>query len=1242
MSHLSLSFLGPFQVTLAGAPVTAFESNRARALLAYLAVEAERPHQRETLAGLFWPNWPDPGALANVRHALANLRQVTGDRDVTPPFLLITRETVQFNPASDYELDVLSFIRLATAERAGQPPVERLQQALALYRGSFLEGLSVGDSAAFEEWATLKREQLAQQMLEVLLRLAAYHEQQGDYEQAQRYAQRQLDLDPTREEAHRQLMRAPALSGQRSTALAQYLTCRRLLAEELGVEPAQETSALYESIRQGTLSGLKPAVVSGPAPGSAIPEVELLPELEEGPEAARPLFVAREGELAQLDRWLGLALPGQGRVGFVVGEPGSGKTLLLQEFARLAMVAHPELVMASGNCNAYSGLGDPYLPFLEILGMLTADIEAQRAGGGIGREHARRLWALFPTALQAVLESGPGLVDLLLPGAALLSRAQKLAPQGTAWRTRMEEALQRRASGASPLSQTDLFQQVTRVLQALAREHPLLLVLDDLQWADAGSIALLFHLGRRLAGGRILVLGAFRPEEVAAGREGKAHPLESVVYEFQRIWRDISLDLAQTEGRRFVEALVDSEPNHLGAAFREALYQHTGGQALFTVELWRGLQERGDLQRDEQGHWVQGPELDWQRLPSRVEAVIAARIARLPREAQELLAVASVEGEEFTAEVVARVQGADERELLRVLSGTLSQEHRLVRATSLRRLGEQRLSRYRFRHFLFQDYLYQRLDPVQRADLHERAGLALEALYGAVPRVFFASLQQDLASMRVLETAYSGPAGEAAVMAPELARHFQAAGLTSKAATYLQQAAERAGTFLAHHEAITYLTRCISLLSSLPDTLERARREWVLQDLLTEQLKATQGWAAPEVEQADLRKLELARQIGDAGLINYTLSALAEYYCLRGELRKALQLQTQILDWVERQPPPHDWLGPYADIAYTLLRCGEFAAARGYLERAAAPYASQTLSPSSLPTVMLGYGLTEVLDYLALVLCFQGYPERALRANHEALALARELHRGNETAVMCVSGATLQQLARGVRATQELAEELIARTREGSFPTYRPIALLLLGWAHARSGREEEGIAEMRRGLDAWRASGTRDRLSQFLALLAEGYALAGRAEEGLNTLREALEHVERTEERYYEAELHRLKGELLLQRAREQGGKMQDAGETSLCSLPPASCILPPSPEACFQKAIEVARRQEARSWELRATMSLCRLWQRQGKIKEAREALAANYGWFTEGFDTPDLQEAKALLEELAPGEEESKESK
>jgi hypothetical protein len=608
-----------------------------------------------------------------------------------------------------------------------------------LYRGSFLEGFSVGDSPAFEEWALFTREQIARQVSSALHGLAASYEQRGQYEQAQSCAWRQVELEPWDEAAHQQLMRTLALSGQRSAALAQYETCRRLLAEELGVEPGKETTRLYEQIRNGKLKAPELFPVTPPDLTARLPLF-----LEEEPaEIERPVFVARERELAQLDGFLDLALAGQGRVVFVTGEAGSGKTALVQEFTWRAQDVHADpsslrqaqdgagsgqaLVVASGNCNAYTGIGDPYLPFREILELLTGDVEAKWAAGAMTREHALRLWNTLPLAAQALVEAGPDLIGTFVFRAALLERAMTCTqwPGRADWLTRLDELVERRpttVSSAPGPRQSDLFKQYTRVLQTLAQRAPLLLVLDDLQWADLGSISLLFHLGRQLASSRILIVGAYRPEEVALGRDGARHPLEPVVNEFQRDFGDITVNLGQAESRDFIEAFLDSEPNRLGGAFREMLYRQTHGHPLFTIELLRGLQEQGDLVQDPEGRWVEGPALDWETLPARVEAAIRERIGRLAEPLQAALRVASVEGEMFTAEVVARVRAADEREVVGRLSGELDRTHRLIRAQAIERLGARRVSRYRFRNYLFQKYLYDDMDEVERAYLHEDVG----------------------------------------------------------------------------------------------------------------------------------------------------------------------------------------------------------------------------------------------------------------------------------------------------------------------------------------------------------------------------------------------------------------------------------------------------------------------------------------------------------------------------------------
>ena len=327
-----------------------------------------------------------------------------------------------------------------------------------------------------------------------------------------------------------------------------------------------------------------------------------------------------------------------------------------------------------------------------------------------------------------------------------------------------------------------------------------------------------------------------------------------------------------SEGQRFVDALLDMEANRLGEGFRQELLRRTGGNALFTTELLRDMQERGALVRDQGGRWVEGPALDWDALPARVEGVIEKRIGWLEAEAREALTVASVEGEEFTAEVVARVQAVDERGLVRRLSGELEKQHHLVSAQGIRRLGAQRLSLYRFRHNLFQKYLYGSLDEVERVYLHEDVGNVLEALYGT-------------------------QAGEISV---QLARHFQEAGIAERAIDYLQQAANRAVRLSANWEAVAHLSKALELLGTLPDTPERTQQELTLQITLGQSLVAVKGYGALEAEQAFARARTLCESMGQTIRIFPVLRGLWNHYILRAELETAQELAEQLLELAQR------------------------------------------------------------------------------------------------------------------------------------------------------------------------------------------------------------------------------------------------------------------------------------------------------------------------------------------------------
>jgi predicted ATPase len=655
-----------------------------------------------------------------------------------------------------------------------------------------------------------------------------------------------------------------------------------------------------------------------------------------------------------------------------------------------------------------------------------------------------------------------------------------------------------------------------------------------------------------------------------------------VINEFQRDFGDITVNLGQAESRDFIEAFLDSEPNRLGPSFREMLYRQTRGHPLFTIELLRGLQEQGDLVQDPEGCWVEGPALDWETLPARVEAVIAERIGRLAEPLQAALRVASVEGEVFTAEVVARVRAADERQVVGRLSGELDRRHRLVRAQGILWMDGQRLSRYRFRHILFQRYLYNSLDAVERAHLHAAVG-------------------------NTLETLHKGQTEAMAAIAGQLAWHFQEAGMAAKAVEYLHQAGDRAVRLCAYREAIAHLSRGLELLLALPGSPECDQQELALQlSLGTAWIR--HGTFGPEqVGAAFARARELCEQMGKESQLCHVLGELAVFHYLRAEHRRARELAEEALSLAQQFGDPLLVALGHWQLGVVSFGLGEYTAAQAHLQQVISFYEPQEHHQSLVSLRGLDAGVT-ALSFDACCLWALGYPEQALRRSQEVVALARELdHPFSLADGLYFAGCMCNKMRRDACALKDNADELVSLSQQSGFPGWLGTGTCFRGAALAMLGQFQEGMAQMREGMTAMQSIGVRLDLSGTLGSLAEAQAKAGQPEQGLTTLAEALALVEQTDERHWEAELCRLKGELLLM----QG----DDAEA----------------EASLHKAVEVARRQQAKSWELRATVSLCRLWQQQGRIDEARQMLAEIYGWFTEGFDTPDLKEAKALLEEL-----------
>lgn len=1193
--QLSLSLLGPYKASLDGRPLTGLYSSKVRGLLAYLAVESGRPHMRTMLAALLWPDWSDSAALGNLRFSLSKLRQAIHDQAAAPAFLAIKRDTIQIDPEADFCIDVRAFeghiassrwqqsassggaaaAEVTSAAADMRQAIDHLETAVALYRGAFLEGFSVGDSPTFEEWARYTRERFEQAMLAALRGLTSLHRRLGDYEAAERSCRHLLSLDAWDEEANASLMSVLSQSGRRPEALRHYAAFRAGLLKELGAEPSEATTSLYERLRHEEERMRSPRQPLSPAP----PTEPGAPTADHAPPAAgcqALRLLAREAEVARLDTCLESALTGRGHIVFVSGEAGSGKTALISEFARRAAVRYPAILVATGQCNAFAGAADPYLPFREISQVLVGDIDPQPSGEA-NAEYAWPLGSAPSGALGAWLDARGEMLARFAGRGAHANAARRLTGEdlqalAAAWQTHIAKP----KTQGTVLEHGGLFSQYTAFLLAVAAWRPLLLILDDLQWADTWSLSLLFHLGRRLNGAKILIIGAYRPEELCRGVDAGRAPLVAVVNELRRAYGDIEIELNQADGRRFVSDLLDALPNRLDGEFRETLFHHTGGQPLFTIELLRGLRDRNELAQDADGKWVETGKLDWRKLPPRVEAVIAQRVDRLQQCELEQLAAGSVEGEEFTAEVVARVVGRDAGDVRRSLSGALSSEHRLVHGAGLVHLdaGSHMLSRYRFKHALVQEYLYDRLDPVARAHLHGQVASALEELYDK----------------------------RAADVAVQLAWHFDQAGMADKAVDYLIEAGRQAMLLAAHVQAAADFNRGLALLAMLPETDERSERKLRLR-------LALNGPLLPFRRPAEVVPLTAAHPHGeDTGLgAMYALLIEASNCRERGDFEQALSLSTEMLGLAARDHDRQNEMLAHFVMGSTAQFSGDLILSRTEFETVLALYDHR--DDRWLVTPMGVDVRAATLGYLAITLWLLGYPDEAGRRGAEAVEIGERLGQAATMVGVLTSVVWLAVLSRNRQSARHQIEKLVGLTGQTKTRSPELLALVQSGALLAEMGQHEEGLARIRHGLAEWTAPSGRHFI---LLTLAEQCLRAGQNAEARQAVDDALAGLQRGLGRNAEAELHRLAGALTLARGLP--------GDATLA-------------EAHYRKAISVAREQQSRSWELRASIDLTRLWQQQAKTREAYELLSVIYGWFTEGFGTPDLHEAKSLLEEL-PG--------
>ncbi len=712
-----------------------------------------------------------------------------------------------------------------------------------------------------------------------------------------------------------------------------------------------------------------------------------------------------------------------------------------------------------------------------------------------------------------------------------------------------------------------------------AERQPVQVTWEDVHWADPSTLEVLGLVIEQAPTVRMLNLLTYRPE-------------------FQPPWPLRShitpLTLNRLE-RLQVEALV----THLagGKVLPAEVMQHvvskTDGVPLFVEELTKTVLESNILRPVNGRYELLGP-LSTLAIPSTLQDSLMARLDRHPV-SKEVAQLGAMLGREFAYTTLKALTPLDDATLQERLA-------QLVEAELLYQRGRPPRAHYVFKHALIQDVAYASLLKSSRQHYHQQIAHLFERQFPDI-----------------VETQ------------PELvAHHYTEAGLIEQAIPYWQQAGRRAAQRSANVEAVSHLRRGLTLVELLPETPERNQHELALQATLGPVLIQTQGWSAPETGAAYTRAAELCQQLGETAQHFPVLYGMWGFRIVRAEHQTARTLGEELLHLAEKEHDPALLVVAHSTLGETLFYMGEVAAARRHCEQSMAHYDAQQHR-----SLAIEYGHDLAMSALAIeawALWSLGYPEQALRQSQASVTLAHGLAHPFSLAYALNMATVVHQYRREWDQTQERAEAGVALATGQGFPYWVAWCTTCRGRALAEHGQATAGIDQMRWGMAAMRDTGSELLQSYFLCMLAEAYLHDGQVEEGLATVAEALAFVDRTEERFYEAEVWRIKGELTLQ---QESQKSKVKGQKSKVTDPRP---LNPDPqgeaEACFLKAITIAQKQHAKSLELRAVMSLARVWQRQGKSAEARQMLAEIYGWFTEGFDTKDLQEAQALLDELKFG--------
>jgi len=883
------------------------------------------------------------------------------------------------------------------------------------------------------------------------------------------------------------------------------------------------------------------------------------PAKARGIEGMRAALVGRNEELSRLTDALAQVLQGQGHMVSLIGEAGVGKSRLVAELRQVALrhrKVDPSPLWLEGRCLDL-GTAPSYAPFVDIL---------QSLWGWSAREADRRRYERITLFLKELVGQGHLSQERADEVAALLGRLLSL-PIGPEWEARLGQDDPEQIRWHTFLAIRDFF-------RALCQRQPVVLVFEDLHWADSLSLDLISLLMEHLDTVPLLLLCVYRPV-----REHRCWHLATIAAQkCQGNLVELYLrELTREQSWQMVSALLVSHT--LPLPVRNLIMDQSQGNPFFIEEVVCSLIDSGAVCQ-EGNAWHVGQKATSLTIPESIQSVILSRIDCLDERLQRVLKAASVVGRVFRLRVLAHTLG-QEPELENML-WDLEDRALIYRERTVPEIE------YSFKHVLTQQTVYQSILQDRRAGLHRQVVSAIESLY------------RDS-----LDEYYE-----------QLAHHCEQDGDVNQTIAYLFKAGEKAKRSYANVEAIAHLTRALELLGTTPETPERDRLEVNLQLALGVPLVHVQGHAHPRVQRVYSRALELCVQVCDAPQRLQAWVGLRRFHLLRGEFQRAYELSVEILGLAQEAGDPLHISWAHAMQGEALYWLGEFKEAREHLARG---FELCEALPRRAHVAVYGNDARVVCLLLgALATWHLGYPDQALAMSREGLDEAEALSYPFVQVFALYFAGMLHWLRLEAYAARAMVDAMMPISVARGFPLFTAWGNVLWGWTSSQQslespqGQVDSGIDQIQEGIAAWRASGAAMALPSSLTALAQAFARMGKTEEALRLLDEALAVADKNSEHCWEAELYRLKGELTL--AQSASGP----GTTGFLQRA----------EACFQQAIDVARRQNAKSWELRATTSLAKLWYTQGRSSQARALLQGIYIWFTEGFDTADLVEARTLL--------------